>query len=176
MLFALAGMVPAFASADQTHPQLEELFQSLQQAESDTQTRKIQSQIWQLWLEAPDQNASYLSSQIATAMSVGQNEMALRLSNQLIDSTPKFAEAWNKRATIQYLLGNHALSIADIKQTLLLEPRHFGALSGLGHIFTDSGNYAAALDVFNQVLQLSPNSQHAQANVSRVEALIGDDI
>lgn len=162
--------------ADQTHPQLERLFESLQQAQSDSETRKIQGQIWQLWLEAPDENASFLSSQIASALSSGQNAMALRLSNQLVDSTPDFSEAWNKRATIQYLLGNHALSISDIKQTLILEPRHFGALAGLGQIFMASGNYAAALDVFNQVLKLSPSSQHAQASVARAEALVGDDI
>lgn len=163
-------------NADQSHPQLDSLFEALQQAPSDSQSRQIEGEIWQRWLEAPDQNAAYLITQISTAMSVGQNELALKLANQLVDSTPSFAEAWNKRATIQYVLGNHALSVADIKQTLILEPRHFGALSGLGLIFTDSGNYAAALDAFNQVLKLSPSSLNAQASVARVEALIGDDI
>jgi len=126
--------------------------------------------------EAPDTNAESLMSQVSYAMSVGQNELALRLSDQLVDSRPDYAEGWNKRATVQYLLGNHQYSVSDIKETLLLEPRHFGALSGLGLIFMAAGNYAAAVDAFEAVLEISPASDNARGSVARAKSLLGDDI
>jgi len=169
-LFSVAGL------ADQTDSALEPLFEQLQQAKSNSQAKAIEAQIWQLWLDTEDENAAALMSQLTYAMSVGQHQLALKLSNQLIDSNPDFAEAWNKRATIQYLLGNHGLSVADIKQTLLLEPRHFGALSGLGLIFMASGNYNAALDAFNAVLNLSPGSTNARNSVASARSMIGEGI
>lgn len=162
--------------ADQTHPELDALFKQLQQAPTNSVAQVVEGKIWEAWLEAPDDNAEALLSQLTYAMSVGRLDLALRLSNQLVDSNPTFAEAWNKRATIQYLLGAHGQSVADIKETLLLEPRHFGALSGLGLIFMASENYEAALDAFNAVLTLSPQSANARGSVARVESLIGEDI
>lgn len=172
----LLWLFPAWVTADQNDPQLESLFESLQQAKSNAETKRIENAIWQIWLDAPDEHASDLLSQVSFAMSQGQNRLALQLSNQLVDSSPEFAEAWNKRATIQYLLGNHGLSVADIKETLLLEPRHFGALSGLGMIFLRSGNYEAALDAFKRVLQISPASENAQGSIARVQSMIGQEI
>lgn len=176
LLIVMVGLNPSGAIADQNDPQLESLFESLQQAQSNAETVSVQNQIWQIWLTAPDQTSADLLHQITYAMSTGQHQLALRLSNQLVDSTPDFAEAWNKRATIQYLLGNHSLSVSDIKETLLLEPRHFGALSGLGLIFMSSGHYEAALDAFDRVLEISPSSDNARGSIARAKSLIGDDI
>lgn len=176
ILILLFALTPGWVSADQNDPQLDSLFESLQQAETNFETQIIQNEIWQRWLDAPDSNSADLLSQLTQAMSVAQYDLALRLANQLVDSSPDFAEAWNKRATIQYLMGNHGLSVGDIKQTLLLEPRHFGALSGLGLIFMHSGNFAAARDAFDAVLELSPASDNARGSVARAESMIGDDI
>lgn len=164
------------AYADQNDQSLDRYFEQLQKADSNEQTQDIQNKIWQAWLSAPDSNSTYLMSQLNAAMSVGQHELALQLSDQLVDSTPLFAEAWNKRATLHYLLGNHRQSVADIKQTLVLEPRHFGALSGLGLIFMSAGRYEAALEAFNKVLEISPASDNARGSVARARSLIGDDI
>lgn len=172
----VTSFIPRIGLADQNNSALEPLFEQLQQAETNAQAKAIESQIWQLWLATEDDNAALLMTQLTYAMSVGQHELALKLSNQLVDSNPDYAEAWNKRATIQYLLGNHGLSVADIKQTLLLEPRHFGALSGLGLIFMASGNYDAALDAFNAVLKLSPGSDNARGSVASAKSMIGEDI
>lgn len=176
LFIGLLALIPAWAIADQNNPELAPLFDTLQKTQSNSETKRIQSNIWRIWLDAPDESSDLLITQIAAAMSLGQNQLALQLSNQLVDSAPEFAEGWNKRATIQYLLGNHGLSVADIKETLLLEPRHFGALTGLGMIFLSSGNYEAALDAFGRVLQLSPGSKNAQGSVARVRSLIGEDI
>lgn len=161
---------------DQNDAELEPLFEQLQLAQSDSQAKAIEAQIWQHWLAIEDENAAALLSQLTYAMSLGQHELALDLCNQLIDSNSDFAEGWNKRATVHYLLGNHGLSVADIKQTLLLEPRHFGALSGLGLIFMASGNFQAALDAFNAVLELSPSSTNARNSVARAKSMIGEGI
>jgi len=162
--------------ADQNDPALDLLFEQLQQAQTNAQTKDIEAQIWQIWLATDDENAQALMSQLTYAMSVGQNQLALKLSDQLVDSNPDYSEAWNKRATIQYLLGNHGQSVADIKQTLLLEPRHFGALSGLGLIFMASGNFEAALDAFNAVLKISPSSDNARGSVATAKSMIGEEI
>ncbi len=175
-LLLVLFIVPQISLADQNDSALEPLFEQLQQAKSNSQAKAIEAKIWRIWLTTEDENAAALMSQLTYAMSVGQHELALKLCDQLVDSNPEFAEAWNKRATVQYLLGNHGLSVADIKQTLLLEPRHFGALSGLGLIFMASGNYKAALDAFNAVLKLSPSSSNARNSVASAKSMIGEGI
>jgi len=178
LLLALTAQATFLAplGADQTDPGLESLFDTLLQASNNTEAQRVEGEIWQRWLNAPDANSAALMSQISAAMSTGQHALALELCNQLVDASPDYAEAWNKRATIQYLLGNHGRSVADIKETLLLEPRHFGALSGLGLIFMASGNYEAALDVFVKVQEISPASDNAKGSIARARSLLGKDI
>jgi len=173
---AIACFHSSAVHAEQSNAELDVLFNALGKASSNYETNQIQNEIWQQWLIAPDENANLLMSQLHVAMSSGQHDFALDICNQLVDSNPEYAEAWNKRATVHYLLGNQALSIADIKQTLLLEPRHFGALSGLGLIFTASGQYQAALDAFNEVLKISPSSANAKGSIKHVQSLLGTEI
>ncbi len=177
LLILVTLFVPAqYSHADQNHPELDDLFDSLKQAENDAQTRDIQNRIWQRWLEAPDFNSEALLSQVAVAMQQRQYTLALKLCNQLVDSSPEYAEGWNKRATVRYLLGDHRESAADIQKTLELEPRHFGALSGLGLIFMAAGDYEGALDAFERVLAISPESANAQGSVARAKGRLGSEI
>lgn len=162
--------------SDQTHAQLPELFDNLRDAQSPEASRDIETRIWQLWLEAPDEASYLLMSQVTEAMSTGQLKIALSLSNQLIDGAPEYSEAWNKRATIHYLMGNDDDSVADIRETLALEPKHFGAISGLGLIFMRQGNLEAALDAFEQVLVISPASSSAKLSIERVREELGREI
>lgn len=173
---AIVGFYTNVVHADQSESELDVLFNALGNATSNYETNQIQNEIWQQWLIAPDDNANLLMSQLHAAMSSGQHNFALEICNQLVDSNPEYAEAWNKRATVHYLMGSHALSIADINQTLLLEPRHFGALSGLGLIFTATGQYEAALDAFNEVLKISPASANAKGSIKHVQSLLGTEI
>ncbi|MBX2839581.1 MAG: tetratricopeptide repeat protein [Gammaproteobacteria bacterium] len=160
---------PQSLLADQTDPALPTLFEELKTAETATQSALVESQIWQHWLSAPDDNANALMSQVVGAMQSGQLILALKLSDQLVDSSPNFSEAWNKRATIHYLMGNPDASVADIQKTLALEPRHFGAISGLGLIFHQKGDFDSALAAFEEVLEIAPQSQNAQMSVERVK-------
>lgn len=155
--------------ADQTDAALPGLFDQLLDAETASESASIESEIWQLWLTAPDDNAHALMTQVVSAMQTGQLLLALKLCNQLVDSAPDFSEAWNKRATVHYLLGNPDESVADIQKTLALEPRHFGAISGLGLIFHQRRDYEGALEAFKQVKAITPMSQNVQFSIDRVK-------
>lgn len=174
-LAALLFIMPP-AYADQYAKELPSLFEQLLLASEPASVSGLESEIWQHWLTAPDINAGQLMSQISRAMSAGKLQMALTLCNQLLDSTPDFAEAWNKRATIHYLMGNNTASVEDIRETVIREPRHFGAISGLGLIFLRENNIQAALDAFEEVLVISPGSQSAQNSVDRVRRELGLEI
>ena len=90
------------------------------------------------------------------SMDAGQFEQAIGIFSSLIQKAPDFAEAWNKRATIYFMIGDYSLSIEDVDRTLALEPRHFGALSGLGQIELLRGNGDAALNAFERALEVHP--------------------
>ncbi len=176
LLIALMGSVSTHSQADQYAEALPELFTQLKNVTSSEASMELEHRIWAHWLEAPDRNAATLLSQVSKAMSAGRLDIALSLSNQLIDSAPGFAEAWNKRATIHFLLGQDADSVADIRETVKLEPNHFGAISGLGLIFLRGQNFPAALEAFEKVLQISPASSNAKRSVERVRREMGREV
>jgi len=175
-LYLCLPCVPTVLMADQNAPELPALFDELQFASEPSAVALIEKQIWQHWLDAPDENSALLMFQVGQAMSAGELDIALMLSNQLVDSSPDYSEAWNRRATIHYLMGNNDASVADIRETVLLEPRHFGAISGLGMIFLRDKNPEAALDAFEKVLAISPNSPGALESVARVRRELGREI
>lgn len=164
------------AVADQNAAELPDLFGALEQATSASQAQAIEAQIWQHWLVAPDKASAAVMTEVLAAMQIRDLPSALRLCNELIDVAPDYAEAWNKRATVHYLMGDSDASVADIRRTLVLEPRHFGAISGLGLIFMRSGNLPAALQAFEEVLRISPSSENAQRSVAQVREQIEREI
>jgi tetratricopeptide (TPR) repeat protein len=102
------------------------------------------------------------------AMSQGQLGRALERFDRIVDLAPEFAEGWNKRATVLYLMGDYQASVLDIQRTLELEPRHFGALSGLGLIYDAIEEPAAALRSFEAALEIHP---HLVGTLQRIEEL-----
>ena len=158
------------SAADQFNVRLDPLFARLQRAPDATTSAMIEQQIWRAWSEAPNDEAGRLMRRGTAAMQAGQLETALSNFNELIETEPDFAEAWNKRATVHYLLGNYQQSIADIDQTLALEPRHFGALSGLGAIFAQLEQPNAAIRAFEAVLEIYPQSNSSKRSIERLEA------
>ena len=101
----ITSFIPRIGLADQNDSALEPLFEQLQQAQSNAQAKAVEAKIWQLWFAIENDNAALLMSQLTNAISVGQNELALILSNQLVDGNSGYAQAWSKRATIQLLSG-----------------------------------------------------------------------
>lgn len=175
LLSGLPGVVTT-ATADQRDPKLPGLFEQLQNASSASSAEKIESEIWMTWLATDDDKSDVLLRNIVNAMGSGDMDEALMASDALVEQNPEFAEAWNKRATVYYLMGDVNSSVEDIHRTLQLEPRHFGAISGLGLIFLKQGNLSAALEAFEAVLKISPQSINAQRSIEQVRKQIGEEI
>ncbi|MEK9648341.1 MAG: tetratricopeptide repeat protein [Gammaproteobacteria bacterium] len=105
-------------------------------------------------------------------MNVNDNYSALQTYNRLIELEPGFAEAWNKRATIHWVLGNYDASLSDIEEVLKLEPYHFGALSGRGLVYIDRGDYLMARGAFLTLLEVYPAMPGVKDSVLQLEEFL----
>src|SRR5262252_826484 len=135
---------------------LDFLFGALKAAPDETSAKHVEARIWALWMQTPSDTAALLMMRAKTAMDAQQMDVALKLLDAVIKLRPDYVEAWNRRATLYYLQNDYARSLADIKQVLVREPRHFGALAGLGMIMQDLGEDKRALDAFRQALAIDP--------------------
>lgn len=165
--YLVAGLCES-ALADQQDPRLDGLFERLHETRNATEARSVEQQIWQIWLESDDASVDRLMSEGVRAMRERQLNSALQAFDQLVEQAPEFAEAWNKRATVHYLMGDWRASVLDIQRTLALEPRHFGALFGLGLIYDALENPEAALRSYEATLDLNP---HSESTRQRIEEL-----
>ncbi len=156
------------AAADQQDQRLDGLFARLQTTSNRAEAAAAQQQIWQIWIESDDGFADRLMQTGIAAMASRQHTLALEYFDRLVAHAPEFAEAWNKRATVHYLLQDYGASVRDIERTLELEPRHFGALSGLGMIYDAIGEPAAALRSYEAAVAVNP---HRDGTRQRIEAL-----
>lgn len=172
LLLTLLLPFATIARADQQDPRLEPLFQALATAETADGASRIEAAIWEIWAETDDSSSARLMRQGNDAMAKRVFPIAILSFNRLIDRAPDFAEAWNRRATLHFLMGNDAASIADIEQTLALEPRHFGALSGLGLIMLRNRRAAAALRSFEAALELHPHLPAARVHTEELRKLL----
>ena len=153
----LAGAWSAAARADQRDGRLDGLFARLQGALSDREAQAIERRIWSIWSEAGDPRIALLLQEGVVAMSEARYRLALERFDRMVEQAPDFAEGWNKRATLHYLMRNFRASVIDIQRTLALEPRHFGALSGLGLIYDAVDRPAAALRSFEAAVAINPH-------------------
>ena len=154
--------------ADQDDPRLDSLFERLQTTSDPAAARGLEQRIWRLWLEADDAGLNRLLQQGIVAMSDRRYATALQAFDRMVEQAPEFAEGWNKRATVHFLMGNWRASVRDIQRTLALEPRHFGALFGLGMIYDTLEQPEAALRSFEATLALNP---HSESTRQRIEQL-----
>ncbi len=164
------------ARADQDDPRLLPLFDVLAEAPDLHQAQKVESVIWALWLNHDDARVMQLMSIAATAMGEGLMEAALEQVDQVVDRAPDFAEGWNRRATIYYMLSRYEDSLADIERVLALEPRHFGALSGRGLCMMALGRLEEAEVAFIEALAIHPQMPGARRNLEYIEDQLGDPI
>lgn len=157
LLMALPGV------ADQRDARLDDLFAKLQKPSENIPSQFVEAQIWGIWLQNESDTVNLLMQQGIAAMSNGDHATAYDAFSSITDLAPDFSEGWNKRATVLYLQGQYHQSAADCVRVLDLEPRHFGALSGLGLIFTALEEPEKALDAFERVLEVYPTNRYAKA-------------
>ena len=144
--------------ADQNDPRLNNLFQKLSETQNQEEITDLIGDIWNIWYEVDDPKVIEYFEKGIQAMRIRNYPLAVRFFNSLIDEDPDFAEAWNKRATVYFMMGDFDKSMQDIIKTLELEPRHFGALDGMGLIFIHQGQYQQAIDVYDKMLEIFPFS------------------
>jgi tetratricopeptide (TPR) repeat protein len=170
--FCLLLALSAPAAADQTDPRLDPLFGILKETRNPIEAQLAEGQIWHLWMTSPDATVNLLMAQGIDRMAAQDLRGAFKIFTDIVEIAPDFAEGWNKRATVLYMMGAYAESIADIDRTLELEPRHFGALSGLGLCNAELEHDEAALDAFKRALTLNPHMDGVRANVELMQRKI----
>ncbi len=156
------------ARADQDDPRLDGLFDRLQHTPDSAEAHALEQRIWGLWLESDDVAVNRLMQQGVLALQGQHYATALQAFDRMVEQAPEFAEGWNKRATVHYLMGNWRASVRDIQRTLALEPRHFGALFGLGLIYDALAKPEAALRSFEATLALNPHSESTRHMVEQL--------
>ena len=156
---------------------LDEYFSELKREAKPASARRIADRIWAEWLRSDSATANQLMEWVNDAIGDKRYFTALDLLDQVVVLTPDYAEGWNRRATLHYMMNDHAKSMADIHVVLQLEPRHFGALMGMASILTAAGSEEAALGTYLKVLEVYPAMREAQDRVSELsEDLAGDEI
>ena len=159
---------PVKTSGDDTVT-LDTLFVELEKAPSLAEAQRVEHNIWAKWHWHKIPRLSQKLRLGTTYLQEKNFKKALYIFNNIIKEAPAFSEAYNKRATAYFLMKKYEKSLIDIKATLTLEPRHFGALSGMGLIFMTRGDFQRALVAFTAVLKIYPFSISAAANMKIIE-------
>jgi Flp pilus assembly protein TadD len=150
--------MPRVAPRDRVR-NLDFLFGALKAAPDETSAKAIEDRIWALWFQSPSPTASLLMERVKTAVDEKDNDLAIQLLDSIVQIKPDYVEAWNRRATLYFNKKDFSRAVADIRQVLALEPRHFGAMAGLGFILQEIGNDKQALEVFRRALAVHPRLQ-----------------
>jgi len=135
---------------------LDELFAELQRPEAEDWP-EIERRIWKEWEQSGSDAMDLLLERGQEAMRQGDPAKAVEHLTALVDHAPDFAAGWNARATAFFMLEEYGLSVADIQRTLALNPRHFGALAGLGMIYEAIDEPKAALRAYQAALAVHPH-------------------
>ena len=157
-------------SADNS--QLDKLFKKLFK-DSEISARETEMKIWSIWTTHPkDQNLTSLLSRGTSFMNNQEYQKAEDIFTTVIELDPKWAEAWNKRATVFYMMGEFEKSQDDIDKVLAIEARHFGALAGQGLVNIQLKNYEKAIFSYQQAKEIHPSMQSPEIMIRRIEELI----
>ena len=164
--------------AEERESELNNLFKQLKNSEA-TQAIEIENKIWKIWSIHPSNDRrgyrlTELLAQGSFLMTERELNRAYEIFSQIILVDPNWPEAWNKRATVLYLLGRYQQSQKDIDEVLKLEKRHFGALSGQGLVQTELKNYEKAINSYKEVQKIYPSMQAPKVMIPRLKELIKD--
>ncbi len=167
---------PKLPKVDRTK-NLDFLFGALKAAPDEVSAKHVEARIWAIWLQTPSDTASLLMSRAKTAVDAKKIDVAIKLLDSVIKLRPDYIEAWNRRATLYYMQNDYGRSLADIQQVLIREPRHFGALAGLGMIMQEVGDEKRALEAYRKALAVNPHLEKIPDQVKALtEKVEGRDI
>ncbi|HTT49657.1 MAG TPA: tetratricopeptide repeat protein [Pseudolabrys sp.] len=156
---------------------LDFLFGALKVAPDDVTAKAVEARIWAMWAATRSDTTSLLMGRAQTALGQHDIDLAIKLLDAVIKIRPNYVEAWNRRATIYYMKKDYGRALADIREVLRREPRHFGALSGLGLIMQDLGADKQALEVYRRALAIYPRLEHIPDVVKQLQEKVeGRDI
>lgn len=156
---------------------LDFLFGALKVAPDDASAKAVEDRIWAAWTSAGDETTNLLMSRAKKAADEQDYALAIRLLSAIIEIKPDFTEAWNRRATVYFLEKDYVNSVADIAVVLSREPRHFGALAGLGLILQDTGDDKHALAAYRKALEVYPRLKGIDEKVKTLtEKVEGRDL
>lgn len=155
---------------------LDTLFEKLRTTTDPLAAQALEQAIWEQWTMVPDPAQRQLMMRGIAEMGQQELESAVATFTRLIEIAPDLSEAWNKRATVHWLLGNFRASIADICETVKREPRHFGAYSGLGMIRAQMGEHVRAAAAFELARKWNPHIAGLDAEIERQKAEAGGEV
>jgi tetratricopeptide (TPR) repeat protein len=156
---------------------LDFLFGALKVAPDEATAKAIEERIWAQWAASRSDTTTILMSRVQAAIEAKDLDLAIKLLDAVVKIKPRYVEAWNRRATIYYMKKDYGHALADIREVLRREPRHFGALSGLGLIMQDIGDDKQALEVYRRALAIHPRIQRIPDLVKTLQEKIeGRDI
>ncbi|MBN9219087.1 MAG: hypothetical protein J0I79_14130 [Mesorhizobium sp.] len=170
--------VPDTPAAPMTkQARLDKLFGDLKRERNEKAAERIAGNIWNEWFQSGSASIDLMMLWSQKAMDNQKFDVALDFLDQVVTLQPAYAEGWNRRATVHFMMKNYGKSMADIDRTLQLEPRHFGALSGLAQIMALTGHKQSALEAWQKVLAIYPMMRSAQDQVATLsEELAGEGI
>ena len=156
---------------------LDFLFGALKAAPDDETAKAIEKRIWALWMVSRSDTVNLLMARVHKAVEAKDVDLAVTLLDAIVKIRPDYTEGWNRRATIYYMKKDYGRALADIRQVLRREPRHFGALSGLGLILQDIGDDKQALEVYRRALAVYPRMERIPEVVKKLKLEVeGRDI
>lgn len=156
---------------------LDFLFGALKAAPDEETAKAVEQRIWAVWVISPSDTTNLLMTRVRTAVEAKDTDLAIKLLDSIIKIKPDYIEGWNRRATLYYTQHDYGRALEDIRQVLKREPRHFGALAGLGMILQDIGDDKQALEVYRRALAVYPKLQRIPDLVKTLQEKVeGRDI
>ena len=172
-ILALGLLFFSNANSEERELELNKLFNQLKNNSNASMAFDVEMKIWNIWSTHPSQeNLTQLLADGSNLMTQHKLNKAYETFSKVISLDPNWAEGWNKRATVLYMLGRYEESQEDINEVLKLEKRHFGALSGQGLVQIELKNYERAINSYKEVQKIYPSMQSSKIMIPQLKELI----
>ena len=164
-----------FSSQSSQKNHLDELFNQLQKVNNNNTAEILEKKIWSIWNSHPNNIKLTEKLEFGTElMQYGSYDYALKVFNNILDTDPEWSEAWNKRATLFFLMNQYTKSLKDIEKVLKIESRHFGALSGQARIYIKLREYEKAIISIQKALNFYPSFRSGDL-IPKIKRLIKEE-